>query len=265
MHPFLFQIGSFKLPMYGLMIAIGYLAALIYIFNKNKKIGLNKEALSDLLFYILLFGILGGKLFYIITYWGTFGATAAQKITYIFKTFQFGFVFYGGFLLSLAVFFFYTKKKKIPRITAAELIAPALPLAHAFGRLGCFFAGCCYGKPTDSIFGVIFENAKGEIPAALLGRPIHPVQLYEAFGNLIIFVILNKMLSTEIKAKKFTGRIFCSYIIIYGALRFFLEFFRGDNRGSGLFSLSPAQTISIIMATAAIAAVFAIRRKYGKN
>lgn len=261
MHPFLFTIGSFKLPMYGLMIAMGYLAALFYIFSKNRKIGLNKDDISDLMFYILLLGIIGGKLFYVITYWGEFGISFADKIKFIFKNFQYGFVFYGGFLLSLATFFIFSKKKKIPVITAAEVIIPSIALAHAFGRVGCFFAGCCYGKPTDSIFGVIFENTQGEVPAALMGRPIHPVQLYEAFGNLVIFAILNLLLTKEIKNKKFSGAVFCSYMLMYGMLRFCLEFFRGDDRGHGLMALSPAQTISVIMIISAAACFFFMKKK----
>lgn len=265
MHPFLFNIGSFNMPTYGLMVAIGYLFALAYLFHKNKQIGLDKDHLSDLVFYLLLFGILGGKLFYLITYWGSFGITLSAKIIYALRTFQYGFVFYGGFIISAIFFFIYTKRKKINRTIAMELFAPALPLAHTLGRIGCFFAGCCYGKPTNSFLGIIFDNPNGEIPTALLGRPIHPVQLYEAFGNLLIFIMLNFFLSKEIKMKKLHGAVMCSYAFLYGLLRFSLEFLRGDNRGSGLCGLSPAQTISIAMMFIAIVFFVIIRRKYVKN
>ena len=251
--------------MYGLMIAIGYLLALLYIFRKNKNIGIDKKNLEDLMFYILLLGILGGKLFYILTYWGDFGSTLSAKISYIFKSFQYGFVFYGGFLMSLAVFFFFTWKKKMPRAAALDLIAPALALAHSLGRMGCFFAGCCYGRPTDSVFGVIFDNPQGEVPAALRGIPLHPVQLYEAFGNLVLFAVLNQILSKEIKTKKLRGRVFCAYALLYGILRFTLEFFRGDDRGSGLLSLSPAQTISVIIAASAVVFLSVINKNYEKK
>jgi len=251
--------------MYGLMIAAGYLVALLYIFRRNKDIGIERKNLEDLMFYILLSGILGGKLFYIFTYWSEFGAALSDKIIYIFRSFQYGFVFYGGFLTSLAVFFFFTWKKKMPRTATLDLIAPALALAHAFGRVGCFFAGCCYGRPTDSFFGVIFDNPQGEIPTALRGVPIHPVQLYEAFGNLILFTVLNQILSKEIRTKKLRGRVFCAYALLYGLLRFTLEFFRGDDRGSGLLSLSPAQTISAIIVIAAIVFLSVINKKNEKK
>lgn len=260
MHPFLFQIGGFKLPMYGLMIATGYLLALFYIFKKNKAAGLNKENLSDLLFYLLLMGIIGGKLFYVLTYWGQLGGTFGARLGFVIRNFQYGFVFYGGFLLAMATFFIFSKKKKLPMIPTAELITASLPLAHAFGRIGCFFAGCCYGRPTDSVFGVIFDNPQGEVPAYLMGRPIHPVQLYEAFGNLIIFAILNVILSRELREGRLRGRVFCSYMLMYGVLRFSLEFFRGDDRGTGLFALSPAQTISIFLIMAAAAGFFLLKK-----
>ena len=179
---------------------------------------------------------------------------------FVLKNFQYGFVFYGGFLTALATFFIFVKKKKMPVIAASELIVASLPLAHAFGRIGCFFAGCCYGRPTDSIFGVIFDNPLGEVPRTLMATPIHPVQLYEAFGNMVIFAVLNNILSKELKSGKLRGTVFCSYMLMYGILRFSLEFFRGDDRGSGLMALSPAQTISLALITAAAAGFFFIKK-----
>jgi len=94
-----------------------------------------------------------------------------------------------------------------------------------------------------------------------MGRPIHPVQLYEAFGNLVIFAVLNYLLARELKSGKLCGIVFCSYALMYGILRFSLEFFRGDDRGKGLISLSPAQTISVILIMAAAAGFFLVKRK----
>ena len=265
MHPFLFTIGSFKLPMYGLMIAIGYIAAVYYLLQNNKYIGLAKEKLYDLVFYIILSGILGGKLFYTFTYWDSFGNSFSSKLLYVFKTFQYGFVFYGGLILSFFVFMLYTKKQNIPRLPTLDIFAPALALAHMFGRIGCFFAGCCYGKQTSSFLGVIFSDPNGEIPANLLGIPLHPVQLYEAFGNLVIFIFLNILLSKKIKQNKLHGTVFFIYMIFYGLLRFLLEFLRADNRGNGFFGLSPAQTISLLLVISGISAYKITRQKYGKH
>ncbi|MDO8804881.1 MAG: prolipoprotein diacylglyceryl transferase [Elusimicrobiota bacterium] len=107
MHPILLHIGAFKLPTYGLLVACGYIAAITYIFRKGRNSGFEKEDLSDLIFYSVLGGMAGAKLFYAVTYWNEFGQTFAGRISYLFKTFQYGFVFYGGLIFGASTFLFY--------------------------------------------------------------------------------------------------------------------------------------------------------------
>lgn len=252
------------MPAYGLAVAAGYLAALLYVNARAKASDLDKEKLQDLVFWTIIAGMAGAKFFYAATYWSSFGNSFWGRTVYLFKTFQYGFVFYGGLLAGGAAFFIKARKSGLDFLKTADLCAPALALGHAFGRLGCFCAGCCYGRPTDSIFGVVFANPLCEVNPAYLGIKIHPTQLYEAAGNLLLFLILNLMLLKEQKIARSPrgaggkadgqscgggrgGAVILTYAALYSALRFSVEFLRGDDRGGFTLGLSPAQVISLLV------------------
>ena len=163
MHPVIFQLGSFKLPGYGLLVACGYLAAILYVFGKARAAGFDKEKLSDLVFYTVISGMLGAKLFYAVTYWEEFGPDTAARLVFLLKSFQYGFVFYGGLVFGAAAFFLAARRSGIAPLRAADLFAPALALGHAFGRVGCFLAGCCHGSPTSCPVSVTFTNPASEV------------------------------------------------------------------------------------------------------
>ncbi|OGS16973.1 MAG: hypothetical protein A2234_01175, partial [Elusimicrobia bacterium RIFOXYA2_FULL_58_8] len=230
-----------------------------YIFRNAGKAGLKKEILSDLIFYSVLGGMLGAKIFYAATYWEDLGQDTAQRLSYLLRTFQYGFVFYGGLAGGTAGFLFIARKHRIPLPRATDLFAPALALGHAFGRIGCFLAGCCHGRPAGGWYGVVFTDPASEVAPALLGTPLHPVQLYETAGNLLIFVILNKTLNRALKGGLPPGTVIGVYAALYSVLRGSLEFLRGDDRGSSISGLSPGQLISA--AVAAAAAIYLVRLK----
>lgn len=265
MHPFIFQIGSFRLPAYGLMVAAGYLAAIFYLFRKAGAAGLKKETLSDLIFYSVLGGMLGAKTLYAATYWRDFGPDTAARLSYLLRTFQYGFVFYGGLAGGAAGFLFTARKNSLPLPRAADLFAPALALAHAFGRIGCFLAGCCHGRPAAGWPGVTFTNPACEVNPALLGTPLHPVQLYEAAGNLFIFVILDKALTRAQAGRLAPGTVIGVYAALYSALRFGLEALRGDDRGFSTLGLSPGQFFSAAIAAAAAVYLVKLKASYEKK
>jgi phosphatidylglycerol:prolipoprotein diacylglycerol transferase len=206
----------------------------------------------------------GAKFFYAATYWNSFGNGFWERTVYLFKTFQYGFVFYGGLIFGAVAFCIKARKNGLDFLKTADLCAPALALGHVFGRLGCFFAGCCHGRPTDSIFGVVFSDPRCEVNPALLGLKIHPAQLYEAAGNLLIFLILNFMLSKEQKSGR-DGAVILTYAALYSALRFSVEFFRGDDRGGFIIGLSPAQVVSLFVFISVILYSLVRTRLYGKN
>ncbi|MDA8243930.1 MAG: prolipoprotein diacylglyceryl transferase [Elusimicrobia bacterium] len=265
MHPIIFQLGSFKLPSYGLMVACGYLAAILYVFRRAAASGLRRDDVSDLVFYTVISAMLGAKLFYAVTYWSEFGETFAARAAYVIKSFQYGFVFYGGLLAGAAAFYLLARRRKLDFAAAADLFAPALALGHAFGRIGCFLAGCCYGSPSACALSVTFTDPASEVAPNLLGVPLHPVQLYEAAGNLAIFLLLNAALARSAAGKKRAGSVAVLYAGLYSLLRFSLEFLRGDDRGASHLGLSPAQLISAaVMAAAAVLLLF-LRREHEKN
>jgi len=261
MHPIIFQLGSFKLPAYGLMVALGYLAAIFYLLRRAGGAGLKKDDLSDLVFYTVLGGMAGAKLFYAATYWDQFGPDFLSRAGYVLKTFQYGFVFYGGLIFGGAVFFLICARRKLPALRAADLAAPALALGHAFGRLGCFLAGCCHGRPTACPVSVTFTDPASEVSPLYLGTPLHPTQLYEAGGNLLIFFLLHRALAGKFKP----GAVLALYAGLYSAQRFLIEFLRGDDRGALHFGLSPAQLISAAAFCAAGFLFYKLKDQNEKN
>jgi phosphatidylglycerol:prolipoprotein diacylglycerol transferase len=259
MHPILFHAGSFKLPGYGLMVAFGYIAAVLYLFRNQDGSALSREQTADLIFYPALSGILGAKALFAATYWEILGTDTTSRLISLLETFPYGFVFYGGFAAGAAAFFLYCRLKKLDFLAAADYFAPALALAHGFGRLGCFLAGCCYGRPSQTPFSVVFMDPMCEVPQMYLGVPLHPAQLYEAAGNFLIFGGLVGLARSK-KAPR-TGLVFAAYMASYSTLRFSVEFLRGDDRGGEWMGLSPAQLASLIVAAAALALIRNLLRK----
>lgn len=248
MHPVLFKIGSFELASYGLMTALGYAAAALYLLPRLKKIGLDKDTFWNLIFIAFIGALAGSKLLYILVSWPHLGATLAEKLSNIVHDFRYGFVFFGGMIVSVAALVWYMKKKRLPVLQTSDFLIVALPLGHALGRIGCFLAGCCHGRPTDMPWGVAFTNPHSLVAPELLGVHIHPTQLYEAAGNLILFFILHYAYKKPHKA----GVILVEYVICYSLMRFIIEFFRGDYRGEYILGLSPSQGLSLLGALAAL-------------
>ena len=251
MHPFLLRFEGFGVPAYGFMVALGYAAAVLYLYRSRARTVLSRDQETDLVFYPALAGILGAKALFAVTYWPEFGADFASRLAYMLRNFSYGFVFYGGFAAGTAAFFVYCLRHKLSFLSTADRFVPALPLAHAFGRLGCFLAGCCHGRPAGAGFGVVFTDPRCEVPGVYLGVPLHPVQLYEAAGNFLIFGWLALLAGRE-KARP-AGTLFSFYILAYSALRFSAELLRGDDRGGTWLGLSPAQAAA---APAAVIALF---------
>lgn len=241
MHPTLLHIGNFELATYGALTALGYAAAAGYLYPKLKKQQIDPDTFWNLIFIIFMGAILGAKLLFIIVSWPELGNTLAQKITTILKDFRYGFVFFGGMILSVFAAIYYMRRKKLPILKTSDFLIVGLPLGHALGRIGCFMAGCCYGKPTSMPWGIAFTNPHALVPQELLGVPLHPTQLYESVGNLVIFALLHYASKKPHK----NGAILVQYVILYSVMRFSLEFFRGDFRGGFLLGLSPSQLISL--------------------
>lgn len=254
MHPVLFSFGGFTVYTYGFFVAAGFFTAVLYLSKTVKKDIISQENLYSLFLYSIIAAIAGARILYVLTNIGVF----MREPLAVFKIWQGGLVYYGGFILAVLYVIWYSKRKKIPLARLSDAMAPALGLGHFFGRLGCFFAGCCYGKSCSLPWAVTFS---GENTLALRGIPLHPTQLYEAFGNLAIFVFLH----FYNKKERAAGKTFALYLITYSVLRFTIEFFRGDFRGAELLGLSIAQTVSVILFAAGVLIIYKADKPWKKK
>ncbi|MDH7499696.1 MAG: prolipoprotein diacylglyceryl transferase, partial [candidate division NC10 bacterium] len=242
MHPILFKIGPFTLHTYGLFISMGVLLAIALAAREARREGLDPQKMLDLGFYLLVASIIGSRLLFVLIFYPDY----LHRPWAIFKLWEGGLVFYGGFVLALAVGIWYLRRNRLPLWRTADLWAAPLALGHALGRIGCFSAGCCYGKPSSVPWAVTFSDPQS---LAILGVPLHPVQLYETLSNFLLFCFLFLFR----RFRRFEGQVFWLYVLLYSLLRFLLEFYRGDARGFLLPPyLSISQGISIPLAVASL-------------
>lgn len=251
MYPVLFKFGKIAVYTYGLFIAIGFLAGISIAKKEAERVGEDPQRIMDLCFYILIAAIIGSRLFYILTKPGMFLSDPLE----IFKIWNGGLVFYGGFIGAVVTVFVYLKKLNMPLWRTLDILAPALAMGHFFGRIGCFFAGCCYGQMCHLPWAVTFSHPESLAP---IGLPLHPTQLYSALNNLMIFSFLWFFR----KRKAFDGQLCWLYILIYGITRSIIEIFRGDDRGGRVLEiLSVSQTIGGIMAVTAVVMLIILKRR----
>jgi phosphatidylglycerol:prolipoprotein diacylglycerol transferase len=241
MFPRLFHIGSFSLPTYGVLVAIAFLTALWMASRFAKEKGLNSDKVVNLGVYCALMGMLGAKVLMIAL---DPDYRAHPMEIFSLATLQSAGIFFGGFVAALVFAYFYMKAQNLPVLATADIFAPGLALGHGIGRLGCFAAGCCWGKPTHLPWAVTFnnENATTGVP---LGIPLHPTQLYEAFAEgLICLALLHRM-----KREYRDGTVIGLYLLLYGLVRFGVEFLRmhdASNPLGGPFTLE--QWIALALA-----------------
>ena len=242
MHPILFQIGHITLYTYGLFVGLGFLAAITFAGRRATARGVDKDQMTDLFFVILIASILGARLLYVIIEYREFLAHPSA----VFKIWTGGLVFYGGFIAALISALIYVKKKGLALWKTADILAPAIALGHAIGRIGCFFSGCCYGHQCNLPWAVTFTDPHSLAP---LHISLHPTQLYSVFSNLLLlFILISVEKSRRLGTMKYDGMIFWLYITLYGLFRSCVEIFRGDPRGDfWLEFLSVSQGIGLTM------------------
>ncbi|WP_298845407.1 prolipoprotein diacylglyceryl transferase [Clostridium sp.] len=236
MKPILFEFSFVKIYGYGLMIMIGILAALCLLSYRGKKEQYDDDSIWNMAVISIICGLIGGKVMYIIT-----DIKEVLQNPSVLKNIGNGFVIYGAILGGILGVYIYTKKKKWNTLRVFDLLVPSLPLAQGFGRIGCFLAGCCYGKVTSLPIGVEFNNS----PFAPANVHLIPTQIYSSiFDFMLAFFLLWYDRVDRGDRKK--GRLFSLYLIIYSIGRFLIEFLRGDPRGS-VSILSTSQFISLFV------------------
>ncbi|MDD5080371.1 MAG: prolipoprotein diacylglyceryl transferase [Candidatus Omnitrophica bacterium] len=241
MYPILFDLGFIKIYSYGVFVCIGIIAGYLVARRQLKNTGVPEQTFSDIVFWSIVWGFFGAKLLYLIVEW-------RYAIRYPLDVIRSGFVFYGGLVSGVIAVFFLVKKYKVDFFKIGDLFALAMPLAHAFGRIGCFLNGCCYGVVTDAGHGLLFHPFS---PAGMTHEYIFPLQLVSSAFLFVLFLFLYFLYTR----KKTDGLTLVLYGMLYGIFRFIIEFFRGDDRG-GLFGLSTSQIVSILVVLFAFVVLF---------
>lgn len=225
MYNDLFSIGPITVHTYGVMIAIGVLACLFSGEARAKKRNMDADVLYPMTFLCVVLGFFAAKVLFCIVEWKTFIRNPLHMLS------NSGFVVYGGILGGILTAYVYCRIKKLSFVDYFDLMMPSVALAQAFGRIGCFFAGCCYGRETDSFIGIAFSHSD----FAPNGVKMIPTQLFSSAGMFMIAGILFWYGRKERPRIK-VGAL---YLILYSIGRFTIEFFRNDYRGEiGIFSTS---------------------------
>jgi phosphatidylglycerol---prolipoprotein diacylglyceryl transferase len=251
MYPHLFTIGDFTVTSFGLMMFLSFVGGAWVLARQFEKRGMDPEAAWDMLLWIALGGIVGAKLYYVALHPEALLDNPIRELTN-----RGGLVWYGGFIGGVLAFYWQVRKRDLPLVPAFDATAPALALAYAIGRMGCFLVGDDYGRPTESWVGIAFPEGyppstagyfrsigtqiPAEIPdAAVLA--VHPTQLYEVALALIMFAVLWRF-----SGRLRTGRLFALYLAMYGVLRFGIEFVRAKT-DLVVLGLTTSQIASILL------------------
>jgi phosphatidylglycerol:prolipoprotein diacylglycerol transferase len=263
MHPRLLELpwtiphfGTITVYTYGVLLAAAYLLGLQLALKRAKARNLDSTRVMDLGIYIIISALVGAKLLLLVTDFQTFKSNHGELLNLLRE----GGVFYGGLIVAVVVALWYIRRVGLPLWTTCDVFAPGIALGHVVGRFGCFFAGCCFGKPTSVPWAITFTDP---FAAANVGTPLnvplHPTQLYEAGAEFLILIVL---LVTEKRGHKFAGRTFWLYMLLYSVSRYVIEFYRGDERGN-VGPLSTSQFVSVILAPLAIAMLVYLGRTAG--
>lgn len=254
MHEIAFYFGSYPIRSYGVMAAIGFLAGALLVNLLKKHARMNSDQASGVVLWAMLGGIVGARALYVIQ----FHEQYRRNIWKIFRVDQGGLVFYGGFFLAIAFIFLYCRKQKLDVVAVLDVFTPALAVAHACGRIGCFLNGCCWGKVTEGCLAVHYPAGSAAWQAAG-GAGVYPVQLFEA-GALLLISPLYFYLAKNCKRGIAGG----AYLIGYGALRFLLEFFRGDN-ARHIFTMAQWIGLGLIPVGAGLVCYFGLRGAFAAH
>jgi phosphatidylglycerol:prolipoprotein diacylglycerol transferase len=260
MHPHLLTIpefqlfswspGPFTLHTYGVLLAIAFLAGLWAVSHQARRAGLDPGRATDMAVWVLVAGLVGAKILLLAVDWRFYTRNPRELL----GVFQSGGVFYGALVAGILVAWFYVRRYELPAWPTADVLAPGVVLGQAIGRLGCFSAGCCWGKPTQLPWAVTFTdlNAARQVGTPM-DVPLHPSQLYESLAAFLIFFFLLWLAPR----KSFQGQVTLAYVALYSAVRFVLEFWRGDAERGLWFgrTLSTSQLVAIVLLLA-VAVVF---------
>jgi phosphatidylglycerol:prolipoprotein diacylglycerol transferase len=273
-HPVLLNLRAFgfqwQLHTYGLMIALGFVVAIVLGTRAAARTGEDPGQVRDLCFWLLVSSLVGARLLFLLTNLPAYVRLCREEgdCLQALRVWEGGLVFYGGFFGALVTAWWFCRRYRLRFFRIADLLAPSVAIGHFFGRLGCYAAGCCWGSasslPWAVRFGpasVVFQDleARGVLSVdATLTPPLHPVQLYEALGELALFLVLSLLG----RRKRWDGQVLLAYLVGYSLLRLALETLRGDAaRKFVVASLSTSQAIALGSLLLASALAYWTRRR----
>jgi phosphatidylglycerol:prolipoprotein diacylglycerol transferase len=249
------SIGPVTLHTYGLLLAIAFVAGLWVASRQARRAGLDAARITDMAVWVLIAGLIGAKLLMVLVDWRYFTSNPRQLLS----IFQSGGVFYGGLLGGVLVAWWYARRHQLPGWQTADVLAPGVMLGQAIGRIGCFCAGCCWGKFTTLPWAVTFTDVFAARQVGTpMDTPLHPSQLYESAAAFLIFAFLLWLAPR----KSFHGQVVLSYVALYSSVRFALEFLRGDPDRGAWFGgvVSTSQIIAVVLLLAAAVVLPRVRR-----
>ena len=258
MHPILFTVGSLRFTTYGALMVLGVSGAVCVILQLGRREGLDSGQLLDFSTWLLLVSLLGAKVLMVLSDWQYYWRYPGEIFSR--GTLLSGGVFYGGLIAGALFAVWYIRLHHLPFWKVVDIYSPAISLGLGVGRIGCFAAGCCYGKPTTSAWGVVFTNPLShEVTGVPLGVPLYPTQPIMSLTSFSIFAILMWRYSRKSR----DGEIFVLYLALYAVARFFIEFLRGDEDRGFVFHhlLSTSQFIAILALATAVWMALILRRK----
>ncbi len=245
------QLGPLTLTWYGLFVAAGFWLGAWTAARRAPRAGVSPESVWDLLWVLILAGIVGARALYVASYWER--DFRGEPLREIFMVHHGGLVFHGGFLLATLAGFAWCHWRRLPAWTIADVLAPSLALGHAIGRIGCLINGCCYGGACEWPWAIRYPHWH-----ETGGLPVHPTQIYEA----LLSMGLAAGLAAAFRVRRFDGQIFAAYLVGYGLLRSVVELFRGDYPSGAVYAgwITPAHWISAGLVLLG-AGLYAIRRR----
>jgi len=251
MFPDLFSIGPMTLHTYGLFMAVGFTVGILVAIKIGKAQGIKSHLVMDMGLIMILLAIIGSRLAYVLM---NFSHYRTHPMA-ILRIWEGGLVFSGGIVAVALVMSWYFKRHHLSLWTMGDLWAPSIAIGQGIGRIGCFMAGCCYGKPTDLKWGVVFTHPNSLAPQNI---SLHPTQVYASLSGLIIFVVLI-ILHTK---KQFEGQVFLWFLILHSTARLLVERFRGDDLGSVLGTeMSATQLVTTLILLASVVTLFVLKPK----
>lgn len=242
MFPIICKIGPITIYSYGLMLAVAVIVCSALLSRDAKSFGLKSDQIFDVVFWSVIGGLVGARLFYIFLNWHFFKEYPLEMI----MVQKGGLAWQGALILGTLSGLLYVYLKKLPLLLVLDLCAPYIALGHSIGRIGCFLNGCCYGRPVS--WGIYFPLHEARL---------HPTQLYDSAGLLLIFLVLKKYQGRV----KWQGCVFALYMILASGLRFGVEYFRADH-AILIWGMSLFQVVSLVLAGGGAALFIFLKAKY---